>query len=371
MNKQLQVSWKSRGWIIVLSFILSLLLLETSLRVYDLSRGLGFFSSHRNPFSNHHTRIIPFRTFGFNLYQNVNGVKHISSRHGEFYPVQKLPGTYRIVVFGGSTTENEHSFIETKTHYPLVLQSRLRTALETEKIEVINVGMAGYATPHSLILLELDVLSWDPDMVIVSHNINDLLAAYWPDFAFDYSNKYGNEYYLPNHASGFSASDKIFQHFQLYWSIDYRINKIRRNKISDLTRTSYGNELSPVVMEVFKRNIRSFVALAKQNGIIVLLGNQPLQPSKEFFDIHMRRKTYNDIVTYPLHSEFISHHQAFNAIIQQVAEENNVFFVNNALKFDGDQALFIDFVHYTPMGVEVLAENYTGFILRENIIGMP
>ena len=55
---------------------------------------------------------------------------------------------------------------------------------------VISVASSAYATPHSLTLLSLDVLSWDTDLVILSHNINDLQAAYMPGFKPDYSHKY-------------------------------------------------------------------------------------------------------------------------------------------------------------------------------------
>lgn len=331
-------------------------------------RGLGFFSGHRNLISKSIKPVRPFRTFGFELYKNENEVKYISSRHGELFPIKKPNGTFRIVVFGGSTTENSHSFKDTKIHYPLILQSELREYFGTKAIEVINVANSAYATPHSLILFELDVLSWEPDMIIVSHNINDLHAAYWPKFTYDYSNKYGNEFYLPDCKSVFTFSNILFQHSQFYWFIRHRIKHVSRDKSTKLKRKSYGNKPPQLAIEIFKRNLRSFVAVAKENGIEVLLGNQPLQPSEEYFIHHMGHKPYNSIVAYPFHNEFVNHHKEFNKAIKQVAEETRVLFIDNEDRLGENKEYFIDFVHYTPKGVSMLANNYATFLLSENII---
>jgi hypothetical protein len=369
MKKNYQLSWKSNLLISVLFLFIFVLVLETTIRAYDMLHGRGFFSVNRNLLSKSINPIRPFRTFGSELYKNENGVKYISSCHGELFTIKKPNGTFRIVVFGGSTTENDYSFEEAGIHYPLILQSELRESLGTKAIEVINVGNGAYATPHSLILFELDVLEWEPDMIIVSHNINDLLAAYWPKFTFDYSNKYGHEYYsIPEYKSIFTFSNALFQHSQLYWVIRGRIGKLTSNESRELRRKSYGIEPPQLASKIFIRNLRTFVAVAKENGIRVLLGNQPLQPSEEYFIAHMGYKPYNSIVTYPLHNEFVNHHRTFNKAIKQVAEETRVLFIDNESKLGGNKEYFIDFIHYTPKGVSILANNYTKFLINKNII---
>jgi hypothetical protein len=224
--------------------------------------------------------------------------------------------------------------------------------------------MSGYATPHSLILLELDVLSWDADLVILSHNINDLLAYYWPNFTYDYSHKYGTQHYFYN----ISFPNLMLQHSQLYWTVKFSLRRIRLDIGSEITRKPYGVDLPKEIMGIFKRNLNTFVAISKQNNVQVLLGNQPLQRNEEYFDNHMRHKKYNDIVVYPLHDEFVIHHNTFNKIIQEVAKETNVLFIDNDSVLANNEELFIDFVHYTSTGVQVLAQNYADYILNHNII---
>lgn len=369
MTRPQQSSRKSKFLLSVLSLIVILGILEFSIRVYDVAKGRGFFSDGRNLISKGTEPLKPFRTFGFDLYKNIDGVKFISSRWGELFPIKKPKGSYRIVVFGGSTSENLPAFRKTKIHYPLVLQSILRKALNTDAIEVINVANSGSSTAHSLILLELDVISWEADLVIISHNINDLGAAYWPDFTFDYSNKYSSKFYhMPDVGSICTTSNMLFQHSQLYWYVREKMNAGVTNERTEIRRRHYDIKSLQLPLQVFKRNLRSFVAIAKENGIKVLLGNQPLQPSEEYFNRHVAYKPYNSIVTYPLHDEFLQHHRAFNNAIKQVAEETHVLFIDNDSALGGKKDYFIDYVHYTPEGVYKLANNYANFLFKNHVV---
>ena len=84
------------------SVILAFLALEVAIRTYDsLQQGRGFFDNVRNPLIHVRGQSLPFREFGFDMYQEVDGVKYIVSRHDELYPLEKPPGTFRIVAFGG------------------------------------------------------------------------------------------------------------------------------------------------------------------------------------------------------------------------------------------------------------------------------
>ncbi len=347
------------------SVVFALLLMEIGIRIFDMMNGRGFFSSHRNLVDAQVRSSIPFRNFGFQLYVKQDGQRMIASRHGELFPIKRPEGTLRIVVFGGSTTENGYAMREAGIHYPLVLQRELSAALPGRNIEVINVANSAYATNHSLILLMFDVLSWEPDVVIMSHNVNDLIAAYWDDFAFDLSHKYSHTFYnAPGAEDRYTLSNILFQHSQLYWFIRERLR--RPDTARPLRRESMGREPPPVAAAVFRRNLRSFVALARHNDIRVVLGSQALLDTEEAFLRHMAVKPYNDVITYPLHEEFVAHHRRYNAIMKEVAEAEGAVFVDNS-RLDNQQAYFIDFVHYTPQGVEALAASYAGSLLDAGI----
>lgn len=354
-------------FLVVASVLVSLLALEVGIRVLDLVRGYGFFSQRRNPLAAE-ISVIPFRTFGFQLYTEKDGERFISSRHGELFSIEKPSGALRIVVFGGSTTENEVSMREAQIHYPLVLQSLLEAGSDGREIEVINVANSAYATNHSLILFMLDVLSWEPDVVILSHNVNDLMASYWDGFTFDLSNKYSHAFYSPRPEleRRYTSTNVLLQHSNLYWVLKGRLWP--QGGGQPIERQSVGPVPLPIAQATFKRNLRSFVALARQDGILPVLGSQALLDTEDAFTRQMGAKIYNDEVVYPLHAEFVAHHRRYNEIIEEVARSAGVIFVDNNTPMDNVEEFFFDFVHYTPEGVEALASNYAQTILDAGVI---
>ena len=346
--------------LILSSIFVTLFVLEMGIRGYDAYQGRSFFKTSGNNLAGP-IRIFPFRTFGFNLYKTIDGQTYINSRHGELYPVKKSSHTFRIVCFGGSTTEN---LIE-EIHYPKVLESLLKERLHRDNIEVINLGHSAYVTPHFIILLALDVISWNPDLVILSENINDLSAMYFPNFTYDYSHKFSHPFYLPDYASRFTIPNILFQHWRLYWFMYHRLHK---EPTYNIQRKSYGDIPTHLASMVFKRNLQSFVTLAQANGIQVLLASQSLQPSEEYFVRYMQYKSYNDIAIYPLHNEFVSHHRYFNKIIEQVATETKSFYLDNDAILNGEKDYFVDPVHYSRKGVEQLAENFASYLINHIVI---
>lgn len=72
-------------------------------------------------------------------------------------------------------------------------------------------------------------------------------------------------------------------------------------------------------------------------------------------------KSHNDEVAYPL---FIRHHAHFNIIIKSTAARLDIGYVDNAEDFTGNPDYFLDFVHYSRAGVELLARNYENVIFR-------
>lgn len=348
--------------------LVMLLLLEVGLRVRDAARGRRLYGTHGNLMSEPMRRVVPFRMMGVDHYANVDSNRLVVSRWGGTYSYRKPRGTYRIVCFGGSTTENLRDSI----HYPLALQSELRDRLGRDSIEVINVGNGAYATPHAIILLSLDVISWDPDLVVVSHNVNDLTVSYWSGLRPDYWNKYAAPFYTtPDYASRYTLPNLLFEHSRLYWFVKRRMESrkfLRECRERRIRRRSYGDRPPGEACELFARNLRTFVTIAERCGINVAIGNQPLYPSEEFFRIHMAHKPYVADVVFPRHEEFVKHHGVFNTIAADVARSMDVLFVDNAAVLSGHKEYFFDFVHHTAAGNRRLAANYADAIVAAGLI---
>jgi len=359
-----KITGKQITALICVSILIFFIVLEVGFRCFGVLKGTSFFY----PFQKVGKKAKPFilfRTFGFKLYQTIDGVRYISSRHKEIFPLKKPKNTIRIVCFGGSTTENGFAYRTGKVHYPLVLQSILGEKFKKTNFEVINVGYSAYATPHSLILFELDVLSWEPDIVILSHNVNDLFVSYWPNLSFDYSNKYLDDFYT---FPGMKQNISIGERSRLIRFLKSRYLKLTGGAKFPVVRKSQGNSPSPMAKKIFQRNLRSFVSLAQSNGIQVLLGTQALQPTEDMFLRHMNEKPYNNKVVYPLHEEFVQHHHAFNEVIKKVSLEAKTLFAENDLALGGKMEFFHDFVHYTVAGVKKLAQNYADVLSKNKTV---
>jgi len=362
-----KITGKQITALVFFSILILLFFLEVGIRCVGVLTDRSFFY----PFQKEGKQAKPyilFRTFGFKLYQAVDDVRYISSSHEEIFPLKKPKNTIRIACFGGSTTENGFAYRTGKVHYPLLLQSILEDKFKKTKFDVINVGYPAYATPHSLILFELDVLSWEPDIVILSHNINDLIASYWPNLDFDYSNKYATTKYIyPRMRRNVS----IFEHSLLisFLKFSYReLINLTGGANYPVIRKSQGNNPIPLAKKIFRRNLRSFISLAQSNGIQVLLGTQALQPREDMFLRHMNQKSYNNKVVYPLHEEFVQHHHAFNKVIKKVSLEGKTLFAENDLALGGRMEFFHDFVHYTVTGVKKLAQNYADVLSKSKTV---
>jgi len=342
--------------------------LEITARVIDNMYDSNFSGEKRRLLSG---SIIPFRMFGFKQYTFEDGTRFIQSSKGRKYDFEKPENTIRIVAFGGSTTQQDAPDSE---DYPKLLEERLGDALPDKNIEVVNVGNVSYTTAHSIILLTLDVISWDPDVVILSHNINDLIAGYIPDFAPDYSNKFSHPAYTKGQTSGEHIMRTLFGWSTLYWIFEHQFVRISLPAIKEAiggkayTRASYGPEPPAEAQDIFRRNLETFVDIAKSHGIKVVLATQPFEPSIEYWDRTMRFHLINDIVVYPLHEELVMHHERFNEIIREVARVKGVSLVDNAKDMNGIAEYFRDHVHYTKEGLEHIADNYANYFIVHKIV---
>jgi lysophospholipase L1-like esterase len=88
----------------------------------------------------------------------------------------KPPGTVRILCVGASTTEEGMS---NATTYPGILQALLREYFKTDRIEVINCGIAGMHS-YKIKLRLPDYAALQPDWVVYYEGINDFCHLLYP-----------------------------------------------------------------------------------------------------------------------------------------------------------------------------------------------
>ena len=167
---------KSHGWKILLLLIFSVGIFFLSVEI--ILRIFGFGAPGE--------RVDPFQGFeGTNQNFQVQeiageGSFYVPSPNKSFlaqrFSTSKAKNMYRIFTFGGSTTEGvpwgrEHSF---SNH----LQKSLQEKIPSKKIEVINVGVAGYGSSRVLEIYK-EVINYDPDLLIVYTGQNEFRDAHF------------------------------------------------------------------------------------------------------------------------------------------------------------------------------------------------
>ncbi|MEM9024273.1 MAG: SGNH/GDSL hydrolase family protein, partial [Bacteroidota bacterium] len=85
--------------------------------------------------------------------------------HGSDWAREKPAGVFRVACIGGSTTARG---------YPADLEAWLNTRADTV-FEVLNVGLGGWTTAHSVANFVLNVVDYNPDLVVIHHAWNDVV----------------------------------------------------------------------------------------------------------------------------------------------------------------------------------------------------
>ena len=122
----------------------------------------------------------PGTTYGKPVQRNSEGF-----RDREFI-IPKPENTYRILVLGDSFTWGVGLNVEDAL--PKLIERGLAEQSAAHQIEVINAAIPGHNTVEQLLLLEDKGLKYDPDMIILVYNLNDIeylpeLSANVPDEA--------------------------------------------------------------------------------------------------------------------------------------------------------------------------------------------
>ncbi|MEM7306462.1 MAG: GDSL-type esterase/lipase family protein [Planctomycetota bacterium] len=180
------------GKLLVAALLASLVAVEVGLRLVDLRAGrdADFFA----PPPTTHGLYEPHPYIGYVLQAGAgrdqgNYTFHINSLgfRGPEYAAEKPADVYRILCLGGSTTYGTGVSSDEAT-YPGQLEAMLNlVAAEGRKYEVWNCGVSGYNSAESLINLQLRLLQYDPDAIVIYHAANDARPIQARGFRPDYA----------------------------------------------------------------------------------------------------------------------------------------------------------------------------------------
>jgi len=132
----------------------------------------------------------PFGDFGYRAspgkieryYNGTFAVFNSMGYRGPLVSIEKPPGTYRIVLLGGSTTfgygVNDDETIDAH------MRRRLRNRFRGGCFEVVNLALGGYDSYQDYERMRVDGTRLRPDLVVINSGINDVRNAQYPDLTY-------------------------------------------------------------------------------------------------------------------------------------------------------------------------------------------
>jgi lysophospholipase L1-like esterase len=285
--------------------------------------------------------------------------------HGFILPIDHYRKPDKTLVFlGGSTVAC--IYVDEDSRFPYLV-GRLLSQSTGKKITSINSGVGGNNSLHSMDILLNKIVPLRPDMVIMMHNINDLVTliydrTYWGpnptrkpiiNFYF-YKNLTGlkalstlaRDMYIPNlHASIRILSRKIFG--KKIKDPDDEFAYIRGKKLT-VDEAAITNE--------FKMNLVSFINLCRARGITPVLMTQfnRYKPDPDPKVLKAMQGFASDSGI-PV-SEFIKLYARFNQTIREVGKEQGVTVIDLATLIPSDKKYIYDVVHLNTQGSKLAAK---------------
>lgn len=103
-------------------------------------------------------------------------VINAAGQRDQDYPEERQSNSWRVIALGDSYVEGWG--VELEASVTKLLEERLQQARADERVEVINMGVAGYGTDQELLYYERDGQHYQPDDVLVFFYGNDI----WNNF---------------------------------------------------------------------------------------------------------------------------------------------------------------------------------------------
>lgn len=301
----------------------------------------------------------------------------------------KKSGTYRIFILGGSTVLNRGT--QFKKISSRILEKKLQKRFPDKKVEVMNAGVDGYTTEHSIIQYLFKIKDFDPDLIIMWHGYNDWAYSCSPpdktygDFKSDYSHYLSADatmvfdHFRPQPLIAFKslAFDFFIRFLQDNWYSDvfkyYQKNSSFQGYFTESTKSRQYDLNDLPSLKSYERNLQSLINILKADNIELIIGNQP-NLLKNKLNIEEQKNLFypgfNCTINgkYPSLQSVTKDLQLFNNSTKIIAKKNNVNFIDLDRSIPKTLDYYTDEVHYTEKGNQKIADILFNYILENRII---
>jgi lysophospholipase L1-like esterase len=271
--------------------------------------------------------------------------------------VPKPPGTYRVVLLGGSTSHG--CLVDDDETIDAHLRATLAARVPERRVEVVNLGLDGLDALCDRERLRLEGLALEPDAVIIHDGVNDVLGV--RAAALDADDP-GRGYRAERRASEERrAAERGWWRRIRHALVIARMPGIVRSLLRPHTPAAGPAAPSEAGLDGFEATIRAIVALVPP-GVAVLLSTPPsalLHPGPESIET---RYVVVDAATTQRYRD------ALDARMRRVAADMPAArYVPHDLPADA----FLDDCHMNDRGNRLLAEDFARALVPGGAAGPP
>jgi lysophospholipase L1-like esterase len=300
------------------------------------------------------TVLLPYLEYG--LSAEYPGHNHLGYR-GETIEVPKPLGVYRIVVLGGSATYGTTAPYDEA--YPYYLQQVLREEYGYLNVEVVNGGVAGYTSWHTLVDLAFRVTELQPDLVLLYNGLNDIAAREMSPDCYS-----GETPYLglnPNRTLRAQLGERspfvLYRLFATYFRWTPPPGDPHGLSVYSPIGCDYGTgdvaaNVAANPPTFFERNMREMIAITQVNDIRIMLSTVAYDQDSSETEAYWRAAMaqHNDITT-ALATEF-----------------PGVLYYDYAAVAENGADYWNDFMHRNAEGNLLQARAYAAYLVEQGVI---
>ncbi len=263
----------------------------------------------------------------------------------EEYPGIKILGNnnaddYKIAVLGGSTTDSEACTVTSWVDF-------LYSKCEKYSVTIFNGGTDGYTSTMELIKLLRDILSLNPDMVIVYDGVNDAVKLTEKPYEFAYLKRalsFAGTRQAKNLDNGKQAYNAVWSRS---WAREADRNECQINSGFSENRTPF---------DIWLNNMELMYAISRSRGINFFSFLQPMLLSKKESALTLRDKSWINAEYICRHQRAIDAQKNFRKLMteRKVADTHDYMYDLSAI-FDTED-VYMDFCHVYEHGNHMIAE---------------
>ena len=291
-------------------------------------------------------------------YRSADGLNMHNSlgMRGKEIIMPKPAGRIRLAILGGSTVYEE--FVKDwKKDFARQLEHELKQAYPNKDIEVINAGLPGWDSWEDLINLEFRLIDLDLDAIIVYEGANDVHARFVRPNSYKADNSGNKSQWVIKPCLVLLCLKTVqlitgFDSYNFDFGTPTYTHPVTNdyNAILDMTPIEALEKNPPIY---FERNLRNIIAVARENGITVLLSTWAWSNQLPDYAASLHyQKGFNDL----------------NDVVKKIGKTKNVEIYDFAVEMPVDKKYWADGSHSNSEGVTLKAKLFANYIMKTNFL---